>query len=145
MRSEHVPLLPEPVKLIFEHNDGGKNSSNEDSSLDDGLVLTNRACGHWDEIGHSWSRRGCKTLSSNATHSRCVCAHFGMVALLAEVAPISGGAGGSTSGGHGPGWHVTVVVAVMAAAVAVFCVVVGLALGLDYFRRTRPVSTNLLT
>ena len=117
MQTKHRPLLPEPVRLSLAH-----------------LYRENRtnspACVRWDDLGHSWTTRGCRVLQSNATHTDCACAHFGLMALMEEnVTP--------TDGGGGSGLHVTGVVAIIICAVVVFCVVVSFGLGLDYCKRTR--------
>lgn len=141
MRSEHVPLLPEPVKLTFAHGSGGGGDASRSSSQRPPWPVARRTCAHWDSGTHEWSRRGCRTLGSNSTHTHCACAHFGMVALLGEVADAAAGGDGEEGGG---GAAAAAVAAVVAAAVVIFCVIVSAAVGADYLRRVRPVSGTSL-
>ena len=97
------------------------------------MTVSNRGCAHWDSSRHTWSRRGCRTLGANATHTRCACAHFGMLALVGEASLDDGSKGGS----------VAAVAVAVAAAVAVLCVAVAASVALRRFRRgSNPVSCS---
>ena len=121
MRTEHVPLLPEPVKVTFKH-------------LSDSLEQ-NRECAHWE--AHFFSTRGCRLLETNLTHTRCACSHFGLIALIEdEQQQVVKTSEASTT-------HVTLVVSVVIATIVVFCLIVSLAIGLDYCRRIRQVRSAL--
>jgi len=116
MRSDaHRPMLPEPVRLELEHST---------------KVKGHTQCANWDEAKHAWSDRGCRAAAANETHTLCFCYRFGLVGVLTDA---SEGQGDEDSG-------MTVAVAVVLVAVILLCLIICAALGLDYFRRTRPVS-----
>jgi hypothetical protein len=100
MRTEHQPLLPEPISVTFEHLNK-ENASNSPK------------CAHWDATRHDWSTSKCRLDWTNATHSECQCYTFGLFALLEEfdLAAMNGAQGGL---------HVTVVVSIIVVTVVVF-------------------------
>ena len=113
MKVKHRPLLPQPLRMTFKH----LTTAN----------VTNPTCVHWDERDHGWTKKGCKLLATNATHSECACAHFGMLALLEEVVDTSAE----------EGLHVTIVVAIIVVVLVLFICVVSAGLGIDYFRKVQ--------
>lgn len=119
MQTKHIPRLPEPIRIQFEHLETG---------------AENPVCVHWDVKEHNWSQRGCKLVSTNGTHTNCACAHFGLVTLLEETK--------ADSGDNGGGLHVSVVVVIVICAVVIFSTVVSMAIGYDYCRRVQVLIAN---
>ncbi len=121
MRTEHRPMLPEPIRISFEH------VHRENAS-------ESPKCVHWDSSRHDWSDAKCRLDWTNATHSECHCFTFGLLALLEEIDADALEAGSS------PGVHVTIVVGIIVATIVVFCLAVGFGVGFDYCRRVREQS-----
>jgi hypothetical protein len=114
MKTEHVPLLPEPVRVSFVRTDN----------------TTTHAplCVRWDDLSHGWTESGCRLLDANATHGHCACAHFGMMALATRH---------SEQDQAGGNMHITTVVAIVVVAMIVFCGLVSVGVGLEYCRKVQ--------
>ncbi|TRY70105.1 hypothetical protein TCAL_13311 [Tigriopus californicus] len=113
MKVKHKPLLPQPLKMTFEHI--FKNN------------VTNPQCVFWDERLHEWSRHGCKLVDTNQTHSECLCGHLGMLALMEEAKEVP----------EQTGSHVAIVLSIVVLLFVIFVIVVVCGLGFDYFRKVQ--------